>query len=108
MSKNQVNRIWPMVTSAIFGFIIAVIIFLLFQGGLKKHIVLEKKEYYFLPVFRGLYFISILIIIFCLLFVLFYHQNNLVKEGKYLESFKFNNNVGILLIIGFVIEIFLI
>jgi len=40
------------------------IIFLLFQGGLKKHIVLEKKEYYFLPVFRGLYFISILIIIF--------------------------------------------
>ena len=40
------------------------IIFLLSQGGLKKHIVLEKKEYYFLPVFRGLYFISILIIIF--------------------------------------------
>ena len=28
MSKNQVNRIWPMVTSAIFGFIIAVIIFM--------------------------------------------------------------------------------
>ena len=40
------------------------IIFLLSQGDLKKHIVLEKKEYYFLPVFRGLYFISILIIIF--------------------------------------------
>ena len=40
------------------------IIFLLSQGGLKKHIVLEKKEYYFLPLFRGLYFISILIIIF--------------------------------------------
>ena len=45
---------------AIFCFII----FLLSQGGLKKHILLEKKEYYFLPVFRGLYFISILIIIF--------------------------------------------
>ena len=28
MSKNKVNRIWPMVTSAIFGFIIAVIIFM--------------------------------------------------------------------------------
>ena len=28
MSKNQVNRIWPMVNSAIFGFIIAVIIFM--------------------------------------------------------------------------------
>ena len=39
-------------------------IFLLSQGGLKKHILLEKKEYYFLPIFRGLYFISILIIIF--------------------------------------------
>ena len=47
-------------TVAIFCFII----FLLSQGGLKKHIILEKKEYYFLPVFRGLYFISILIIIF--------------------------------------------
>ena len=45
---------------AIFCFII----FLLSQGGLKKHILLEKKEYYFLPIFRGLYFISILIIIF--------------------------------------------
>jgi len=40
------------------------VIFLLSQGSLKKHIVLEKKEYYFLPIFRGLYFISILIIIF--------------------------------------------
>ena len=47
-------------TVAIFCFII----FLLSQGGLKKHILLEKKEYYFLPIFRGLYFISILIIIF--------------------------------------------
>ncbi len=47
-------------TVAIFCFII----FLLSQEGLKKHILLEKKEYYFLPIFRGLYFISILIIIF--------------------------------------------
>ena len=47
-------------TVAIFCFII----FLLSQRSLKKHIVLEKKNYYFLPIFRGLYFISILIIIF--------------------------------------------
>ena len=47
-------------TVAIFCFII----FLLSQGGLKKHVILKKKEYYFLPIFRGLYFISILIIIF--------------------------------------------
>jgi len=40
------------------------IIFLLSQGDLKKHIFLKKKEYYFLPVFRGLYFIAVLIIIF--------------------------------------------
>ena len=40
------------------------IIFLLSQRGLKKHIFLKKKEYYFLPVFRGLYFIAVLIIIF--------------------------------------------
>ena len=53
-------------------------------------------------------FSNFFIVIICLLFVLFYHQNNLVKEGRYLESFKFNNNVGILLIIGFAIEIFLI
>ena len=40
------------------------IIFLLFQGGIKNHILLKKKEYYFLPLFRGLYFIPLLIIIF--------------------------------------------
>ncbi len=47
-------------------------------------------------------------IIFCLLLIFFYLQTNLVKEGRYLEAFKFNNNVGILLVISFAIEIFLI
>ncbi len=40
------------------------VIFLLLQGDLKKHILLKKKEYYFLPIFRGIYNIAILIIIF--------------------------------------------
>ena len=40
------------------------VIFLLSQESLKKNILLAKKEYYFLPVFRGLYFIAVLIIIF--------------------------------------------
>ena len=47
-------------------------------------------------------------VIFCLLLILFYRQNTLVKAGRYLDAFKFNNNVGIVLIIGFLIEIFLI
>jgi len=47
-------------------------------------------------------------VIFCLLLILFYCQNTLVKAGRYLDAFKFNNNVGIVLIIGFLIEIFLI
>jgi len=47
-------------------------------------------------------------VIFCLLLILFYRQNTLVKAGRYLDAFKFNNNVGIVLIIGFLIEIFVI
>ena len=47
-------------TVAIFSFLFL----LFFKGGIKKNIILEKKEYYFLPIFRGIYFISILIIIF--------------------------------------------
>ena len=44
--------------------IFTLLIFLLFQGGVKNHILLKKKEYYFLPIFRGLHFIAVLIIIF--------------------------------------------
>ena len=47
-------------------------------------------------------------VIFCLLLILFYRQNTLVKAGRYLDAFKFNNNVGIVLIISFLIEIFVI
>ena len=44
--------------------ICTLIIFLLYQGSFKNHILLKKKEYYFLPVFRGIHFIAVLIIIF--------------------------------------------
>jgi len=44
--------------------ICTLLIFLLFQRGVKNNILLKKKEYYFLPVLRGLHFIAVLIIIF--------------------------------------------
>jgi len=44
--------------------ICTLVIFLLIQGDIKNHILLKKKEYYFLPIFRGLHFISVLIIVF--------------------------------------------
>ena len=44
--------------------VFALIIFLYFNGGIKKHILLEKKEYYFLPLIRGLQFAFITPIIF--------------------------------------------
>ena len=47
-------------TAAICSFFI----FLFFQGNIKENIVLKKKEYYYLPIFRGIYFISVLIIAF--------------------------------------------
>ena len=44
--------------------LITLLIYLKFQGGIKKHIILEKKQYYFLPLLRGLQFIIITLIIF--------------------------------------------
>ena len=44
--------------------LITLLIFLKFQGSIKKHIVLEKKQYYFLPLIRGGQFIIITLIIF--------------------------------------------
>ena len=40
------------------------LIFLFFQGKIKDTIILKKKEYYYLPILRGIYFISVLIIAF--------------------------------------------
>ena len=44
--------------------IVTFLFFLFIQGSVKENIILEKKEYYFLPIFRGIYFISVLIIAF--------------------------------------------
>ena len=40
------------------------LVFLFVQGNIKKNIILKKKQYYFLPIFRGIYFIAVLIIAF--------------------------------------------
>ena len=44
--------------------LIILLIFLKFQGGIKKHIILKKKQYYFLPLIRGVQFAFIAPIIF--------------------------------------------
>ena len=44
--------------------IISFLLLLFFTSGIKKNIFLEKKKYYFLPIFRGVSFIPVLIIIF--------------------------------------------
>ena len=44
--------------------LITLLTFLKLTGGVKKHILLEKKQYYFLPLLRGLQFIIITLIIF--------------------------------------------
>jgi 4-hydroxybenzoate polyprenyltransferase len=49
-------------------------------------------------------FLAILLLLFCI----YFYQNSLVSQGKYLKAFKMNNWVGMIASIGFVIEIFLI
>ncbi len=49
-------------------------------------------------------FLAILLLLFCI----YFYQNSLVNQGKYLKSFKMNNWVGMIASTGFVIEIFLI
>jgi len=44
--------------------IITLLIFLFLQGKIQKHILLKKKEYYILPLLRGLHFVAIGIAIF--------------------------------------------
>lgn len=38
--------------------------YLFFKGGIKKNLILEKKQYYILPLLRGIHFVVITIIIF--------------------------------------------
>ena len=49
--------------------------------------------------------IFFLFTIFCLI-ALFYFQNQLVKEKRFLEAFKLNNYVGMFAVFGFTLEIF--
>jgi len=44
--------------------IVVFLFFLNFVGGIKKHLVLKKKENYFIPIARGLAFIPIFILVF--------------------------------------------
>ena len=44
--------------------LVILLIFLKFNGGIKEHILLEKKQYYLLPLIRGLQFTFITLIIF--------------------------------------------
>ncbi len=53
-------------------------------------------------------FSPLFLVILLLLFCIYFYQNSLVNQGKYLKSFKMNNWVGMIASIGFVIEIFLI
>jgi 4-hydroxybenzoate polyprenyltransferase len=53
-------------------------------------------------------FSAFFIVIFSLLLALLYYQNKLIKAGRYLDAFKFNNNIGIVLVTGFILEIFFI
>ena len=49
-------------------------------------------------------FLAILLLLFCI----YFYQNSLVNQGKYLKAFKMNNWVGMIASISFAIEIFLI
>ena len=44
--------------------IIIFLIFLNFIGGLKKHLILEQRNYYYIPILRGVSFIPVLLIVF--------------------------------------------
>jgi len=44
--------------------IFVLLIFLNFIGGVKKHIVLKKRKDYLLPIFRGIFMIPVLLIVF--------------------------------------------
>ncbi|SVC93811.1 uncharacterized protein METZ01_LOCUS346665, partial [marine metagenome] len=44
--------------------LILLLIFLFFTSGIKKNIILENKESYFLPVIRGVIFVPIPIIVY--------------------------------------------
>jgi len=91
--------------------LITLFIFLNFQGGFKKHLILEKKQYYFLPLIRGLQFAFITPIIF---YSLKYIPINifttlimttpffLIIFAKFILNEKLNSISWVAIIIGFI------
>jgi len=91
--------------------LIVLLIFLNFRGGIKKHIILEKKQYYVLPLIRGLQFALITPIIF---FSLKYIPINIFTTllmttpffllifAKFILNEKLNSISWVSIIIGFI------
>ncbi len=91
--------------------LIALIIFLNFQGGIKKHIILKKKHYYLLVLARGLQFAFIIPIIFYSLkyipiniftMLLMTTPFFLIVFAKYILGEKLNYISWFAIIIGFI------
>ncbi len=91
--------------------LLTLLIFLFFNGGIKKHILLEKKQYYLIPIIRGLQFGFITPIIF---YSLKYIPINifttllmttpffLIIFAKYILNEKLNSVSWIAIILGFI------
>lgn len=73
----------------------AKILHLIFYGSLLYLAILNQFSLYFFFIF------------FVLIFIYFY-QGQLIKKSKFLEAFKINNLIGLICVLGFMIEIFLI
>ena len=91
--------------------LITLLIFLNFQGGIKKHIILEKKQYYFLALLRGLQFAFIAPIIFNSLkyipiniftTLLMTTPFFLIIFAKFILNEKLNSISWVAIIIGFI------
>ena len=68
---------------------------IIFYGSLIYIGILNQFSFYFFLIF------------FVLIFIFFY-QSRLIKKSKFLEAFKVNNLVGLICVLGFIFEIFLI
>ena len=78
------------------------------------------KAIFISKIFHILFYFSLLLIFFINQFSLFFlaillimlgiyfHQTNLIHQQKYLEAFKVNNFIGMVAVIGFATEIFLL
>ena len=91
--------------------LLCLLVFLQFKGGIKKHILLEKKQYYLIPMIRGLQFAFITPVIF---YSLKYIPINifttllmttpffLIIFSKFILNEKLNSISWIAIIIGFI------